>query len=258
MNQQLVGKPGMRLGLLPRPAGVKAPLLFSSFLQKKAPPAPEKVYREYKIPEDAWGMFDNDTVGDCTCAAIAHMLMLVTSHTGKMVVPDRRDVISFYSAVSGFNLETGENDNGADLASVLNRWQHVGLSGHKILAWADIDPQNIEHQKQGIYIFGATDDGIQMPISAMNQFGANLPWSVDEEFAAIEGGHSVPRFGYGHVGAKCVTWGKLQGATWEWWMKYLFECCVVITKDWINEASGLAPNSMDLDALRNALKALKA
>jgi hypothetical protein len=62
---------------------VKAPLSLSAFLLPGAQ-YPAKVYREYKVPSDAWGELGNDTVGDCVIAMIGHFLMCVTAHTGNM------------------------------------------------------------------------------------------------------------------------------------------------------------------------------
>jgi hypothetical protein len=202
-------------------------------------------------------MFGNDTIGDCTCAAIAHMLMLVTAHTGTMVTPNPADVIALYSKASGYDPATGANDNGADLPTVLNLWMTDGLAGHKILAWGDIDPKSQLRQQQGIYVFGATDDAVELPSSAMDAFEAGQAWTnyTDQD---IEGGHSIPRFGYGAEGATCVTWAKTQQGTWQWWLNYLSECCVVVTQDWVNNATGLAPNTMNMDALNAALEAIKA
>jgi hypothetical protein len=253
----MAGRTGMMLGCKKRPAGLKAPLLMAKYL-KDLPPAPEKVYREYKIPDDAWGMFGNDTIGDCTCAAIAHMLMLVTAHTGTLVVPAEADVIDFYSAVSGYNPVTGANDNGSDLPTVLNRWRDVGLSGHQIDQWGDIDPANIENQKHGIHIFGGTDDAVNLPNSAMDQFQAGQPWDVVADDGGIDGGHSIPRFGYGSDGFACITWATDQKGGTAWWQQYLSESCVVITKDWINNADGLTPSGFPIDALIADLAALKA
>jgi len=252
-----MSRPGMMLGCKPRAAGIKAPLLMAKYL-KDLPPAPEKVYREYKIPEDAWGMFSNDTIGDCTCASIAHMVMLITSHTGKLVIPDPQDVIAFYSAVSGYDPATGANDNGSDLPTVLNRWRDVGLSGHQIEQWGDINPADAEAQRHGIWIFGATDDAVNLPNSAMDQFQAGQSWDIVPDDGGIDGGHSIPRFGYGSMGFSCVTWAKNQKGNTGWWLKYLFECCVVITKDWLNNADGLTPSGFDLDTLVADLAALKS
>lgn len=257
----MAGRPGMMGGCNPRKSGVVAPILLAKYLASPSlPPAPEKVYREYKIPGDAWQMFGNDTAGDCTCAEIAHMLMLVTAHTGTIVIPELQDVIDFYSAVSGYDPKqtdaSGNNptDIGADLPTVLNRWRDVGICGHKILQWADVDPTNQENQKHAIHIFAGLDDAVQLPNSAMDQMNAGQPWDVVDDDGGIDGGHSILRAGYGADGATCVTWGKLQQESWAWLAKYLTECCAVITTDWLKAADGLTPSGFDLDTLVADLK----
>src|SRR5580698_5360811 len=150
----------MKFGKLAPKKNSKTLLLskyLTTTLPATLPPAPEKVWREYKVPPSLWGMLGNDTIGDCTCAAIAHFLMLVTAHTGTMVTPSVSDVLSVYSAVSGYDPATGANDNGAAITDVLEYWRTTGISGHKILAWAAIDPTNIPEVKQGIWLFGGVD-----------------------------------------------------------------------------------------------------
>jgi hypothetical protein len=251
----------MKLGKLAPKAHPKT-LRFGAFLLPDAPPPPPaKLWREYKIPEDAWGMFGNDTIGDCTCAGIAHLLMLVTAHTGGMVVPDEKDVIEFYSAVSGYDPSTGANDNGAAITDVLDRWQSVGFSGHKIVAWAGIEPANFLHRHQGMYIFGGNNVGVELPAIAQQQFADNATWDVpsDGNDGGIEGGHCIIEAGYGADGSDFVSWGRgTQKATNAWSQKYMDEAYVVITQDWIDNATGLAPNMMNMDALVAALAALKA
>jgi hypothetical protein len=248
----------VKLGKLAPKAHPKT-LLFSAFLRADAPPAPPaKLWREYKIPADAWQMFGNDTIGDCTCAAVAHLLMLVTAHTGTMVVPELADVLSMYSAVSGYD-GSNATDNGAAITDVLNYWKETGLAGHKILAWAQIDHTNLEHRHQGAYIFAANDVGVQLPANAQDQFTAGETWDVAVDDGGIEGGHCIIEPGYGAAGSDFVTWGKGdQKATNAWSEKYMDEAYCVITQEWLNNADGLAPNAMDLDALQKALEALKA
>src|SRR6202142_4151114 len=66
------------------------------------PTPPLKLWREYRVPPSGWGMMGNDTIGDCTCAAIAHMVMLMTAHTGTMISPTLEDTLAVYSAVTGY------------------------------------------------------------------------------------------------------------------------------------------------------------
>lgn len=248
----------MKLGKLAPKFNPKT-LKLSKYLAAPAnvlPAPPPKSYWEYRIPADAWQMFGNDTIGDCTCACIAHMLMNVTAHTGKIVVPTLQDVISVYSAVSGYDPSTGENDNGAAITDVLAYWQATGISGHRILGWASLDAGNVQHVEQGNYIFGGVDIGFNVPQSAMDQTNAQQSWDVVSPDGGIIGGHSVPIFGYGSQGATCITWGALQQMGWPFFSKYCDEAYVVVTQDWLNQADGLAPSGFDLTALQADLKAI--
>ena len=245
----------LKLGRLPRKFNRKT-LLLHDYLQPDFV-TPAKVYWEYKIPDDAWQMFGNDTIGDCTCACIAHMLMLVTAHTGKIVVPELKDVIGAYSAVSGYDPATGANDNGAAITDVLNYWQTTGLAGHKILGWAEIDSQNRDNVNAAIWAFGGVDTGFNVPQSAIDQFNSKFSWSVVPN-SPIEGGHSVPVFGEGALGDTCVTWGARQQLLKSFWQTYFDEAYAVYTQDWVNNATGLAPNMFDMDKLKAALAAVRA
>jgi hypothetical protein len=235
-------------------------LKLSKYLLATAPPAPpEKTYWEYLIPPATIGMYGNDTIGDCTCAAVAHMVMLFTAHTGKMFAPEVADVIAMYSAISGYDPATGANDNGCAITDVLNYWQTTGLSGHKILGWASIAPTNRVQRQQGVYIFGACNIGVQLPALAQTQFSDDETWDVAENDGGIEGGHCIVQTGYGAEGINVQTWGKGdQKATNAWDTMYTDESYVVITQDWVNEATGLAPNALNMDALVADLKAMGA
>lgn len=235
-------------------------LSFGRYMLKGVMPydEPRILFREYKIPVSGWGMYDNDRVGDCTCASPAHIRMLDTVHTGTMVTPDPGAILAMYSAVSGYDPATGENDNGAAITDVLNYWQTKGIEGNKILGWVQIDHTNIERVKQAMYLFSAVNIGFNVPSSAMDQFNRGQAWDVVNRPGAIEGGHCVPLFGYGAVGDSCVTWGKRQEMTWNFFMKYCDEAYAIINQDWINKTSLLAPNGLNLAVLQDDLQAIAA
>jgi hypothetical protein len=245
----------MMLGKTP-PKFNKRTLRLGNYLIPDAPPIPPtKTYWEYKVP--AWTMAKNDTVGDCTCAAIAHMVMLWTAHAGAMVTPSDTDVLAVYSAVTGYDPATGLNDNGAAITDVLEYWRTTGIAGHKIDGWASIDNTNQRTVKQAIYLFGGIDIGVNLPNSAMDQTNAKAAWTVLPDDGGIDGGHSIPLFGYGADGTTAVTWGQLQPMTWDWFAKYADESYAVVSKDWL-DANGDAPNHLDIAALVADLAALKA
>lgn len=245
---------GFKLGrLAPKPHSHT--LMFSKYLTAELPEPAEKVYREYKTPPEAVQMFGNDTVGNCTCAGAANMLILATCHTGSVVIPTLSEVMEMYSAVSGYDPQTGANDNGAAMTDVLAYLKKTGLSGHKILGWAAIDVTNLAHRKLGCQLFGGTYVGVNLPSAAQNQFPG--PWEVVAN-DTIEGGHCIIRPGYGSEGDDYVTWANWDvKASAAWSAVYVEEEYVIITEDWINRATKLTPGGLDLATLQADLALLK-
>jgi hypothetical protein len=221
-----------------------------------SPTAPHKVWREYKIQPGQWGQMKNNEIGCCTISAIGHMLMLETAHTGVTVTPTDDEVVAAYSAVSGYDPITQMNDNGCAISDTLEYWRTHGISGHKILAWAQVDYQNFFHVKQAIWLFGGIDVGFNVPQSAMDQFSAGQFWDVVANDGGTIGGHAIPLFGYGSQGANCITWGQRQGMTWQFFSRYVDECYIVITEDFINQTTRETPSGFDIAALENDLKSI--
>jgi hypothetical protein len=238
---------------------VKAPLSLSSFLLPDAG-YPAKVYREYKVPEGEWQELGNDTIGDCIVAMIGHWLMLVTAHTGKMYTPTAEEIVRAYSAITGYDPSKtdaqGNNptDTGTDIATIMQYMKTTGIGGIKIINWADVNIKDPIEQRKGIYAFGGILDAAYLPQSAVTQTQHGKAWSVTKHDGGILGGHGFPNFGYGVEGTDGVTWAKLQQIQWAWRLKYIMESAAAITPAWLDAASGLAPNMMDLDALNKALK----
>jgi hypothetical protein len=254
------GRPGMKLGKTAPKFNPKT-LFFKKYLLPSAPlPPPEsKVYWEYKVPATAWGMLGNDNFGDCTCAGPAHEVINRTAHSGKMVQPTQDQVLAMYAVVCpGFTQgPPPENDNGAAITDALNYMVTTGLAGEKINAWAAVDQTNQVAVKQAIYLFGSLNIGVNLPNSAMDQTNAGEAWKVLPDDGGIDGGHCICVLGYGSVGLTCVTWGQLQQMTWEWFAKYCDETYIELAADWL-DASGTAPNSLNMPALETDLAALKA
>jgi hypothetical protein len=248
-------RPGMRLGKLAPKHNPKT-LLFRNYLLKTAPPPPpSKAYYEYKV--SSWGMFGNDQYGDCTCACAAHEVMNRTAHGGSIVTPTDVEVLAMYTAICpGFNPVGDLNDNGAAITDALGYMAGKGLAGEKLDGWAAIDYTNEVTVRQGIYIFGSVNLGVQIPNSAMDQTQAGQAWTVLDDDGGIDGGHCIPVLGYGAEGLTCVTWGQLQQMTWQWFMTYCDEAYVEVSLDWVR-ANGTAVNGLNMAQLTQDLGALK-
>jgi len=245
----------LKLGKLAPKAHAKT-LDFARYaLKTQLPIPPSKTAWEYKIAD--WKVFKNDQYGDCTCAGPAHEIMNRTVNSGSLVTPTDSEVLAMYSAISGFDLVTGANDNGAAITDALNYLQTVGLSGHKISGWAKIVQANISSVKLAIYLFGSINVGVQLPNSAMRQFELGEPWDVEKNDGGIDGGHCIPIMGYGADGCTCITWGKRQQMSWEWFLTYCDEAYAEIAPDWF-DGKGYAANHLNVAALQADLKAIAA
>lgn len=234
-------------------------LSFASYRSSSMLPSPaSKVYREYKVPSIAKQMFGNDEIGDCTCAGLANLRILFTSHTGKISIPTLQQVVSLYSAITGYIPGNESTDNGAAMTDVLNYWQTKGFVGNKILGWAQIDHTNETDRQLAVDLFGATYVGVQLPASAQDQFieGQECHFEVISG-SPIEGGHCIIHPGYGATGGAYVTWANwFVKASTAWEQTYIDEEYVVITQDWINQVTKKTPGGLDLVTLQQDLKAL--
>jgi hypothetical protein len=193
-----------------------------------------------------WPMYLNDRVGDCTCAAVGHMIEAFTAYAqGAPVELTDQDVLWTYEAVTGYDPRDPSTDRGAYVQDVLAYWQATGVAGHRILAYAAVDVANLDEVRLAVDLFGAVDVGLQFPSSAMDQFNAGQPWDVVDG-ATVSGGHCVPVGAYAADGSlTCVTWGRPQVMTEAFWRAYVDEAWIVITPDWV-DARGTDPQGLSL------------
>src|SRR5437899_24368 len=144
-----------------------------------------------KVPN--WPMFLNNQLGDCTIAGAAHMIMDWSATSNIEIIPTDQDVLTAYSAVSGYDPATGANDNGAYALDVLNYWRNTGIARDKIFAYAACEPRNHSHVKASVYLFGGCYIGLALPLSAQNQAIWSVPsWGMHGSGRPGSwGGHAV-------------------------------------------------------------------
>jgi predicted metal-binding membrane protein len=104
------------------------------------PAAPGSLNDEEGITN--WMMMDNDTVGDCTCAAAGHLIMAWTAMVKAPVIPTAAQILAAYEAISGYNPANPNSDVGAACLSVLNYWKKTGIAGNQIGAFMEINVEN--------------------------------------------------------------------------------------------------------------------
>lgn len=176
-----------------------------------------------------WKMLGNgpdDTVfpgfqgaGDCYWAGQTHSIM-EAAHNAKRQVPpfSGKTVIDQYAAYSGFNPQTGANDNGTDVREGLKWHQSKGIlddagNPYKIGTYILLDHENPQELLTALWLFECVGWGMNFPGYAMQQFdrGEQWTWQTPAEF---DGGHWIVLLGRPGEGLwSGVTWGRRQAMT---------------------------------------------
>lgn len=241
MSHPLKFRPGKLPAQPARPQLRLCPVL----AELPAPPAAA----DWQSDTIAWPMYGNDTIGDCTCAGVGHMVNQLTFYgSGTEQSPTEQHVVAMYSAITGYNPDDPNSDTGAYCQDVLGYWRKTGLEGHKVVAYASLDVHNLTEVKQAVAQFGTVYVGLNFPDSAMTQFNEGKPWDVVKG-AKIEGGHCVIVGAYGGGKFGLVTWGAEAEMTEAFWKKYVDEAWVVLDPDGLNRAGAYFAGSPTLYAL---------
>jgi hypothetical protein len=235
-------------------------LMFAKYVDtSKIPSPPAEFGHESLFPAKGWGMLGNDEWGDCAWAGPAHETMLLTTEGGHPAIFTTEDVLSDYSAGTGFNPEAGPSgdnptDRGSNVREVLRYRRKTGIidsahNRHKIGAFVKLDPKNLEQIYEAMYLFQIVGIGIEFPDTAMRQFQEGKPWSVVEG-AKIEGGHYVCGVGK-RENIEVVTWGALQEMTVEFFENYCDEAWAYLSTEDLKEDK--SPEGFNLEQLKEDL-----
>lgn len=238
--------PIYKLGKLPARHD-KRTLQFSKYYT--LPEIPAK--RVWSDKVTALGMMYNDRAGDCTFATSGHAVQVWTANNGDQIIISDEDVLKGYSDVSGYNPQTGDNDNGCVELDVVKYLRKTGIGGHLIFAFTEIKPNRIDLIKAAINLFGNVRLCAALPISAQHQTVWTAPKGKlrNADKPGSWGGHSFLGVDYDETYVYVITWGKIMKVEWEWFANfYGDEVFAVLSMDWIKNNS--APNGFDLEQLQ--------
>jgi len=242
------------LGKLPARRDART-LTMAKYLRTEGlPVAPPALAFTSKVAH--WPMMDNDKIGDCTVAAAGHMIQEWTAYTEKLFTPATEEIVRAYSAVSGYDPETGRKDRGAAALDVLNHWRQIGIAGHKIEAYVGLEPKNHMHIQDSVYLFGNVYLGLALPKSAKNQTAWSVPpyGPVGDGAPGSWDGHMVPVVGYDARGLTVVTWGELLRMSWSFLDTYSDEAYAVLSEDWITKTKRVTVKNFHMATLRRDLE----
>lgn len=219
-------------------------------------PAPDVDYTK-----GAQGLSDvlaNNSLGDCTCAGVGHLVDVVTAGAGAPVAVTADQVIALYRAACGYD-GTPATDQGGDELTVLDYVCEKGLDGaglHKFDASVLVDVHNKEEVRAAMWLFGNLYFGCSLPDAWISPFpSANgfvwAPGTPDNN-----NGHCFVGVGSDSNGVQIDTWGLLGTITYDAIAQTVDELHTVLTCDWFNKATQLAPSGFAVADLLADLKEL--
>lgn len=153
--------------------------------------------------------------GNCAWAWPGHVFMEAAHDAGRPIpLFTCLNILEQYSVYSGYNLQTGADDNGSDLQQVITWLQDKGLTdengtAYKIGPSVALTPGNLEELWECVYIFENVDPGWQLQQAQEDQFNsANPVWDYVAGSTVI-GGHNAGAVGHpGDGNGRLVTWAR--------------------------------------------------
>jgi hypothetical protein len=204
-------------------------------------------------------MFGNDYHGDCVIAGRAHQTL-------RFEYLEQRRVLGISTAqvLREWHRENGRTEDGLNVLDSLREWRSRGWKSdggtYKIKAFAEVGRSNHTEVRQAIYMQVGIGLGLGLPYGALPQFNAGKIWDVQPGHAGKpdpDGGHYVYCPGYTKKGPVCVTWGRKQQMTWDFFDRYSDEAYTVVDAHdaAMKRAAGIS-GALDQNRLKALLEAV--
>jgi hypothetical protein len=169
----------LMLGKTPaRPGAVK--LKMSNYIDRGALPKPPATFGHERLVT-RWGMLGNDAAGCCVFSGAGHETMLWNREAGRTAKISTASTLRNYSAVTGYDPNTGANDNGTDMEEAAKYRRKTGLidadgKAHKIGAYVALEPGNLDQLWLASWLFDGVGIGVEFPAQWMDAFNKRNVW----------------------------------------------------------------------------------
>jgi hypothetical protein len=197
-----------------KPPSNKPAILFKSILAA-VPVHP--ISEDYLASLSNWQVLGNDTYGDCVAVAWANSRRFFTAELTIENYPTQQQVFDVYRTQ---NPNFPQEDNGMDVQTLLAYLlQNGGPDGVKPIAFAKVDPNNMDEVDAALAIFGGLILGTPVQQENLDDFNAGQPWDYHAG-GTIAGGHAILAGGYlAKPGNDIlfITWGAETGLTDSFW-----------------------------------------
>jgi len=210
-------------------------------------------------------IYDNDALGDCVIAGMAHVAGVLTGNSGtEPFLYSDNQIIGLYSAIGGYVPGDPATDQGCDEQTALNYWENNGAlppnstiksGAHKIAGWMAVDSTDEDECRTAMWLFENLYFGMELPDAWINPAPSASGFTWDVAGASDpNNGHCVVGVGYTSAGIVIDTWGMTGLMTNAAVAKYPNqasngELYTVVSMDPINKVTQKAPNGFDWSQL---------
>jgi hypothetical protein len=195
-----------------------------------------------------FGLYTNDRFGVCGPTYVANHRRLVTKWcTGTEQRPTQDDVYDLYrrSGNPDFDPATGADDNGVDMRVMLDAVVKGGIGGVKAVAYAAIDPHDLDQIQAAVEIFHGVGHGVTLHDAQKTQ----ATWDYVPG-SPVWGGHAILGAAFVPGDDEVISWAQRFAATKAFIAHQDDEAFIVIWPEHLTDPR------VDVPKLQSAFKAL--
>lgn len=249
-----------------RPVARCPRLSLSNYLTRKLPEPPAAIDYTKPAANALAEVYENDTLGDCVIAGMAHVVGVLTGNAGgPPFLYTNQQIIGLYSAIGGYVPGDPSTDHGCDEQTALNYWENNGAmppnstppggDSHRIAGWLAVNGADPSEFRIALWLFENLYFGMELPdawISPMPS-ASGFTWNAAGP-SDPDNGHCVAGVAYNSHGVVIDTWGMTGTITDAAIAKYATrgangELYTVVSQDGINKATQKAPAGFDWSQL---------
>lgn len=247
----------------PRRFGRKRPvarfpqLRLKNYLTRGLPQPPQEVSYARAAMASLSNIYDNDRLGDCVIAGMAHVVGVLTGNAGTAYLYTDDEIIALYSAIGGYVPGDPNTDQGCDEQTALGYWENNGApaGSHQIAGWLAVDATNATEVRTAMWLFENLYFGMELPDAWINPIpsASGFTWDVAGD-PDPNNGHCVVGVGYDPRGVTIATWGMTGLLTDAAIARYAAqpaqgELYTVVSQDGLISATGKTPAGFDWSQL---------
>jgi hypothetical protein len=224
-----------------------------NYLMRSIPPPPATVSYAKAASTALSNIYENDTLGDCVIAGMAHVVGVLTGNAGTPFIYTNQQIIALYEAIGGYVPGQPSTDQGCDEQTALNYWENNGApaGAHKIAGWLAVNAADPTEYRTALWLFENLYFGLELPDKWVNPMpdGSGFVWNVAGA-PDPNNGHCVVGVGYTAEGVTIDSWGMLGLITDAAIAKYAApgahgDLYTVVSQDAISKATQKAPAGFD-------------